>query len=107
MTQDNWDFDTLSGPVVTADTALAQPETVNAQVQKALGESIGNIPSVPEPSDSHVTLPGGIYWDGDLLRHAEVREMTGDDEEELARVKGSLARWVSVLLERCVVRIGD
>jgi hypothetical protein len=81
---------------------------VNAQISQAIGESIGDMPQPQEPySDPQILLPGGVYWDGKLLRTAEVREMTGEDEEELARVKGSLARWMSVLLERCVVRIGD
>lgn len=106
MTQSTWDFDSLAGDVVSADSALASPGAVNSQISQAIGESIGDVPKPPEPSDNHVVLPGGIYWDGDLLKDAEVREMTGEDEEELARVKGSLARWASVLLERCVVRVG-
>ncbi|MFI0265648.1 T4 family baseplate hub assembly chaperone [Streptomyces luteogriseus] len=106
MTQSTWDFDSLSGEVVSAESALAAPGAVNSQISQAIGESIGDAPQPPAPSDSHVPLPGGIYWEGELLKDAEVRELTGEDEEELARVKGSLARWVSVLLERNVVRIG-
>ncbi|MFE9834036.1 hypothetical protein ACFYP4_02635 [Streptomyces sp. NPDC005551] len=107
MTQETWDFDKLAGDVVTAESALASPEMVNAQVTQALNESVGDAPEPPEPADDYVSLPGGLYWDGELIRDAQVRELTGDDEEQLARVKGSLARWVSVLLERNVVRVGS
>lgn len=107
MTQENWDFDNLDGSLVTADSAVSNPAATNAQMAQVMEESIGDAPVIAEPSDTHVELPGGIWWEGNLLRQAEVRELTGEDEEELARVKGSLVRWVSVLLERNVVRIGD
>ncbi|MFE6739800.1 T4 family baseplate hub assembly chaperone [Streptomyces tubercidicus] len=107
MTDAAWDFDELGGNVTTLDTALGNPEGVNAQVQQALSESASPEPVISEPEDTHYTLPGGIYWEGELLRDAEVRELTGTDEEELARVRGSVVRWMSVVLERNVVRIGN
>ena len=37
------------------------------------------------PESSHVKLPTGLLWEGELLQDVEVRELTGQDEEVLAR----------------------
>jgi hypothetical protein len=108
MTIDStWDFDALSEETHSATDNLAGGEATNALMASVLGDSVGEPPQVPDPEDPHVELPGGLYWDGALLRTAEVRELNGDDEEALAALKGSLARWMSVMLERNVVRVGD
>ncbi|MFH9606857.1 hypothetical protein [Streptomyces sp. NPDC017448] len=107
MVDPQWDFDAIGGEATSVEDALSSPESVNAQVAQVLSESVGEAPLIPLPEDDRVTLGGGLYWDGELVTHAQVREMTGEDEEALARVKGSLARWLSMLLERTVVRLGD
>lgn len=106
MSDNQWDFDSIDGSVTSAEEALANPGAVNSQVQQALTESVGDAPVITPPEDDLVTLPGGLFWDGELLKTAQVRELTGEDEEALSRVKGSLARWLTVLLERSVVRVG-
>lgn len=106
MTDAAWDFDQLGGTVTTLDTALNSPEAVNSQVQQVLSESQQPAPEISAPEETHYTLPGGIYWEGELLKNAQVRELNGSDEEELARVKGSAVRWMSLALERNVVQIG-
>ena len=59
------------------------------------------------PSDSEVTLPGGyILPNGELITTAEVKELTGADEEAIAKA-GSTAKSLSVLLQRGLVKLGD
>lgn len=108
MTIVDWDFDKLDATDThTAAENLANAEQTNALVEKILAESVGDAPKLEDQEDTRLTLPGGLYWEGDLIREAEVRELTGADEEELDRVQGNPARWLSVLLERAVVRLGD
>lgn len=107
MSDNQWDFDSIGGSVTSVEEALANPGVVNSQVQQALTESVGDAPVITPPEDDEVTLSGGLFWDGELLKTAQVRELTGEDEEALSRVKGSLARWLTVLLERAVVRVGN
>ena len=52
-------------------------------------------------------LPGGIEREGSIIRSAEVRELTGADEEALAKVSGHPGRFVSALLKCGVVRVGE
>lgn len=108
MSELDHDWDSLgSSESHTAEKNLATPEAANALVGQVLAESVGKRPVLDEAEDTFVTLPGGLYWEGEFLTTAEVRELTGEDEEALSRVGGSLARWISVMLERAVVRIGD
>lgn len=59
------------------------------------------------PSESEVNLPGGfIDVDGDLIRTAEVRELTGADEESIAKA-GSTGKAFDILLKRGLVRLGS
>ena len=57
--------------------------------------------------DTHVELPGGFLdSDGNLIRTAEVRELTGFDEEALAKA-ATPAKVMHLLLQRGVVKVGD
>jgi hypothetical protein len=84
------------------------PGALNAAVDSALN-SDEQFPDVPDAQDTHVTLPGGILIDGELITFAEVKELTGEDEEEIARAlkNGNPQRFVDVLTRQSVVRIGD
>lgn len=107
MTDAQWDFDALdSAEAFTREDTLASPQMANARVAQLMADSVGAAPTIEPPEDDFVDLPGGLYWDGQLLKSARVRELTGDDEEALAAIRGSIARWLSVLLERAVVQIG-
>lgn len=62
---------------------------------------------VTPPSDNLVTLPGGyITATGEVLKTAEVRELTGRDEETIAR-NGNFGRSFSTILSCGVVKIGE
>jgi hypothetical protein len=58
------------------------------------------------PSGSEVFLPGGfIEQNGEIVKTAEVRELTGADEEAIAKA-GSAGKALNVLLQRGLVRLG-
>jgi hypothetical protein len=82
---------------------MENPEQANAQIESILSDSspaqeTNPKPTLEPPPDPLFTLPGS----GQVV---EVRELTGADEEALARVQASFARWVSTLLERAVEKI--
>lgn len=92
--------------IVAADN----PELANQIVNKILsGEepsALDEAPSFTDLPDTHVSLPGGLLTlDGDLIREAEVRELTGFDEEALSRAT-SLGKQMTLLLNRAVVSVG-
>jgi len=62
---------------------------------------------VPPPS-GEVELLAGIYnsFTGELINTAEVRELTGADEEVIAKIS-DYGRSLTTLLERGTVRIGE
>lgn len=64
-------------------------------------------PAAASPPDTSVLLPAGlISLDGSCAREAEVRELNGLDEEEMAKAAGNLQRLMDTILERGVVRVG-
>lgn len=94
--------------------AAENPALANQLIEKMLSEDTAEVaPSVPQTGkaftdlpDTHVTLPGGyLTSDGDLVREAEVRELTGFDEEALAKAS-SPAKVMYTLLQRGVVSVG-
>lgn len=68
-------------------------------------------PSIDLPPDDLVTLPGGFMHKGKLIKIATVRELTGEDEEALARVVSAQPlnpfHFIDRLIKRGTVRIGD
>lgn len=85
----------------------------NAAVEKFLHNG-GDRPAAPAlvpPEPGFVRLPGGFTRGGvgaDVVYDAEVRELTGADEEYLDRVKrGKPEKFTEALVERGLVSIGD
>lgn len=72
-------------------------------------KSTNPAPIIAEIPDTYVKLPAGIIVNNEVVQEAEVRELTGQDEEFLAKAKTSnnAAKYVSTLLQRGVVAIGD
>jgi hypothetical protein len=62
------------------------------------------IPSLPETT---VELPGGLYdpFEGELLKTAEVRELTGSDEEAIVRISEP-GKALLTILEKATVSVG-
>ena len=89
-------------------SAAANPALANNLVKKATQEESLPVvqPEITPPSDTMVELPGGYLSDtGEVIRTAEIREMTGRDEEAVAKTN-NLAKALLTILQRCVVKIG-
>ena len=85
---------------------ITDAELVSQYAKKAMEEP-EKIVETRAPSASEVDLPGGyLNFDGKLITTAEVRELTGADEEAIAKA-GSTAKSLHVLLERGLVKLGD
>lgn len=95
-------------------SAQHNPEAAAALAAQAMREADAPDQKAPEPRavtppEAEVVLPGGFL---DLLtqevhKTAEVRELTGADEEALAKAGGSFAKVFDTILQRGVVKIGD
>src|ERR1700740_2982069 len=89
---------------------LSDPEGIARAVDKAISGSNSTPDPVPPP-DTHVELPGGVVRGDHYINSAEVRELTGEHEEVLARAiqakTGNMFHFVNALLECGVVRLGQ
>jgi hypothetical protein len=81
---------------------MENPEQANAQIAAILADGPASEPApkpqLEPPADNLFTLPG-------TGQKVEVRELTGADEEALARVRGPVSRWIATLLELAVEKI--
>ena len=96
------------GRVVTPEDVLPPDEA--AALKLVASASVEELVFAP-PDSSHVKLPTGLLWEGELLRDVEVRELTGRDEELLARENKASAgfnalRFVDRILANTVVSVG-
>lgn len=89
--------------------SLEDAEKAMNAVNQTLSSS--KMPDPVPPPDTQVELPGGIVRGDYVIRTAEVRELTGEHEEILARSvqakRGSMAHFVNALLECGVIRFGS
>jgi hypothetical protein len=88
--------------------ASENPDLVNQLVSQAMAEPEKEKQPVvvTPPSDVHVTLPGGfINAAGESVTTVEVRELTGKDEEAIARAQ-NLGKALLQVLSRGTVKIG-
>jgi hypothetical protein len=95
---------------VNEKITAANPNLLNQLAEQAMAEGKPQEPIFSEityPSDSMVFLPGGyITATGEVIKTAEVRELTGKDEEYMGK-SPTLSKAFNGLLERAVVSIGD
>jgi hypothetical protein len=87
---------------------VENPEIANAEIAAVLSET-AVLPVIDFPADDTVTLPGGLVRRDSIIKTAQVKELTGEDEETLARASQSMNPFVFLdRLLRCgVVRIGN
>lgn len=87
---------------------MEHPLLAQAAIEQALAEEETPTPSIPDPTDGFVRLPGGLVLGEKTYYDLEVRELTGSDEERLSKARSSSdpARWYNTLLECGVVSIG-
>jgi hypothetical protein len=85
---------------------ITDEDLVKQFAEKALEEPAKEI-KTETPTDLIVALPGGfITQEGSLIKQAKVRELTGVDEEIIARSE-SEAKALQVILQRGLEEIGD
>lgn len=90
---------------------LTETSEANAAVETYLhGSDLPTAPVLQSPEPGFFRLPGGFTRGGagaDVVYDAEVRELTGSDEEYLDRVKrGKPEKFMEALIERGLVGIG-
>lgn len=85
---------------------ITDAELVNKFAAKAMEEPAPVI-KTRAPSESEVSLPGGfVEANGEVVKTVEVRELTGADEEAVAKA-GSSGKALDVLLQRGLAKIGS
>jgi hypothetical protein len=89
-------------------SAAANPALANQMLNKALTEAPKErMPEIVSPSDTTVELPGGyVNAAGEVIRTAEVRELTGKDEEIISKTN-NLGKAVLTILQLGTVKIGN
>lgn len=90
-------------------SAAANPDLARSLVAQAVkpDAEASPPPMVADYPDTVVTLPGGrLLVDGTVVKTAEVRELTGADEEAIAKAN-TLAKQIDVILDRGVVAVGE
>jgi hypothetical protein len=103
--QYDWTFDSPAGGRQV--DVLGDTQGATAAIQSLLTDSAGEPPAIPTPPDCLIALPAGLVREDHIITEAEVRELTGADEEALARVRSNPLRMLETLLELGTVRIGD
>lgn len=85
---------------------ITDAELVNKFAKQVMKEPEADIVT-RAPSSNEVELPGGLIEpNGEVLKTAEVQELTGADEEAIAK-SGSTGKALNVLLQRGVLKIGS
>jgi hypothetical protein len=91
-------------------TPTAEPtddiDRLHADLERAKQATAGTVPLIQSSLDGNVELPRGIHHNGVWQRKAFVRELTGVDEEALARVREVFDMYDTVL-SLGTVRIGE
>ena len=86
-------------------TTITDAELINKFAQKAM-EGPEQVVETKAPSGPEVKLPGGFIENGEVISTAEVRELTGVDEEAIAKAS-TTGKALNVLLQRGLVKIGS
>ena len=104
MQYDFPDFDAFSkAQGTTTIDAAADPQAANAALAGIF--DAGPAPEPTVPGDNSCVLPVGVEIDGELLRTVRVRELNGEDEEELSRSGTNPFRHFDTILRRATVEI--
>lgn len=99
------DFDSFGAAGVSG---VAEPHRAHALSQAVLADSgPGERPVIAPPGENQIDLQRGILRSETWYRDAEVRELTGRDEEAIAAAGDSGYRSFETLLLRGVVRVGS
>lgn len=88
--------------------AAANPALANQLATQATAEQpVEQEAKIINPTETTVTLPGGyLTLAGELVTEAEVKELTGKDEEAIARAT-TTGKALLTILQRGTVTVGD
>lgn len=86
MSDTDFNIDDLMAPQNTGDTEQLVRDVL-----------AGEMPTVPQPEEPVIVLPRGRFLNGEWEKEATVRELTGADEEKLARKRDSMDFFDAVL----------
>ena len=102
MPQYSMSFDDDQGQIISADNV-----DLNSLTKKVL-QSMNPAPIIDDFPETAIKLPAGIIIDGKVHQEAEVRELTGEHEEKLAkaRISNNAAKYVNTLLLCGTVSVG-
>jgi len=84
---------------------ITDADLVNKFAQQAMEEPTQVI-ETKAPLGPEVILPGGFIENGEVIKTAEVRELTGIDEEAIAKAS-TTGKALNVLLQRGLVKLGS
>jgi len=93
----------------TTVDAASNADLVNSMVADAMKapEKKPEPVTIIPPSETVVTIPGGyISATGEVITSVEVRELTGKDEEAIARAS-SIGKALLTILSRGTVKVGE
>ncbi len=98
----------MTNQTVNTVKAADNPDLVNQMVAQSLVEKPDKKGiTIMQPSETVVILPGGYATPtGEIIKEVEVRELTGKDEEAIAR-STNVGKALLIILSRGVVRIGE
>jgi hypothetical protein len=96
----------MENNTISAATNAAQ---ANAIIDKVMEESAPKVEAViTEPHNNTVNLPGGhILFTGEVIREVQVKELTGRDEEAIAKMSGNLYKMLNTVLLRGIESFGS
>lgn len=88
---------------------IENPDQANAEIAAVLNQAMSDMPVIDFPSDDTVTLPGGLIIKDQIIKTVQVKELTGEDEESLAKASQSMNPFIFLdRMMRCgVLRIGN
>jgi hypothetical protein len=87
-------------------TSIGEQQDLETQLRDAKEAIAGPVPLIEPAPDTYVDLPRGLNYNGQTFRRAEVRELTGVDEEALSKCK-KIEDTFDTVLTRGVIQIGD
>lgn len=88
--------------------AESDPDLANRIADEIQSDDDTEPPKIAPPEESTVTLPAGLIQpDGSVARKVELKELTGADEETLAKGRSSknISHFISTLIECSVVSV--
>jgi hypothetical protein len=95
----------MENNIKTASGAELNNDIINQVL--AASEPQSEVITITYPSNVLVNLPGGYLTPtGEVIKTAEVRELTGKDEEFISK-SGTLAKAFSTILTRATVKVGE